>query len=153
MPALTDEEREVFERCRAEAFDRPLDYVRHDNDARKDDAVRAMVYERGLEMYGAWWVFVECLAEKRGHMYDVSAPLGWQSLAADMSTCGTQIGVEDAKRIVETFAHYGLIDRDAYDAHQRVVNDRLAREAANYAEASAGKQLGAWKTARSRLER
>lgn len=136
----------MYETFYQQCFDEPLDYVRHDTDARLDDSLRLMVMCDGVEMLGWWWTFVECSARKRGHYYDVSDDMGWRALALDLSTCGSPVDVGKAQAVVEALMTHGLVDREAY-GHGRVMNERVCREANNFAEAKASKMLGAWKTA------
>lgn len=146
-----DDEREQFQRFHDEFATKPLDYVRHDADARKDESLRRAVAEHGMGFLGAWWVLVELLCSKDNHRYDVTDHTGWQLFALDMSTCGRMWTVDECRDFCDQLAEYGLIDRELYD-RGKVVNNRVCREVDAYANAAAGKKLGNWKTNRGRWE-
>lgn len=143
---LDGDEREQFQRFYEEFLAKPLDYVRHDANARLDESLRRGVVDHGLEFSGRWWVLVECLSAKHGHRYDVSDETGWRILALDLSTCGVPWGVDECKEFVGQLASLGLVNAELLDERHVVCNDRLCREVDGYATAAAGKKLGSWKT-------
>ena len=142
---LTSEEREAYESALTAHMMKPLDYVRHDANARFDEALRRAVAEHGMGFYGGWWVLVELLCSKNEHAYDVTDFTGWALFALDMSTCGRAWSVDECKDFAEQLAAYGLINQELY-GRGRISNDRVCREVEKYAKAAAGKSVGAWKT-------
>ena len=141
---LTEQEQEQFDKVLTETMTKPLDYVRHDANARCDEALRRATAEHGMGFLGSWWVLVELLCSKSEHEYDVRDATGWAILALDMSTCGRLWTTDECKDFCEQLAGYGLIERELYDMG-RIVNDRICREVEKYARAVAGKSLGGWK--------
>ena len=146
---LTDEERALFDRYVEEFTDKPLDYVRHDSNARLDDALRRATAKYGMGFYGAWWLLIELLSGNKRHAYDVADDAGWNLLAIDMSTCGIVWSVEECRTFCDRLAEFGLIDQECYE-RGKVINNRVCREVSKYAQAAAGKSLGSWKTNRAK---
>ena len=150
--SVPNREQELYDKFYSEFLDKPLDYVRHDAGARFDEQLRRAVAEHGMAFYGSWWLLVELLSAKRGHVYDVSDMTGWQLFAADMSTVGRTWTVDECADFCQQLAGYNLIDREIYDERHHIINRRVCREADGYANAAAGKKLGSWKTNRSRWD-
>ena len=144
---LTPEEQRKYDEFLDEMRMAPLDYVRHDANARCDESLRRATAKVGMSFLGSWWVLVELLSGKKGHAYDVSDECGWSLLAYDMSTCGWPWSVDDCKRLCDVLAEHDLIDAEMY-ARGKVLNNRVCREVEKYATATAGKRLGSWKTNR-----
>lgn len=134
-----------------EAFEKPLKFLHHDTDAHVDDELRLIASECGsLEIYGKYWVLMELLASRRGHIYDVSTDLGWSFLALDMSTCGVQISVDECKKLIECLVKFDKIDREIYNSRLHVVCSRVSRQADRYAEEYAVSKAAGAKSARKR---
>lgn len=146
----TDEDRAMYDSLCMEVADSPLDYVRHDSDARLDDALRAIVMTHGVDYLGMYWVLVECLCTKKGHMYDVSDDMGLMKLALDMSTCGCMFTPDEVGDFVGVLAENGLIDGEVYEHSGRVVSERVLKECRGYAQAVAAKRVGGIVSGRSR---
>lgn len=140
----------MFDRFVNDFRERPLDYVRHDADARKDEALRRATATHGMGFLGSWWVLVELLCSKANHEYDVTDDTGWNLYALDMSTCGVLWTVPECQKFCSQLASYGLIDAEMY-GRGKIVNNRICREVEGYANAAAGKKLGSWKTNAARL--
>ena len=143
--------RETYLTAYNEAFEKPLKFLHHDTDAHVDDELRLISSASGsLEVYGMYWVLMELLASRRGHMYDVSTDLGWDFLALDMSTCGVQVSVDACKELVGKLATFNKIDRDIYEAERHVICSRVSRQADRYAEEYAVSKAAGAKSARKR---
>lgn len=142
-------EQEMFNQFLDEFRRKPLDYVRHDANARCDKALRRATIEHGMAFLGSWWVLVELLSACAEHEYDVRDETGWQLFAADMSTCGKSWSVDECKTFCDQLSTYGLINAELY-SRGKVTNNRICREVEGYANAAAGKKLGSWKACRSR---
>ena len=140
---LTPEEQKKYDEYLDEMRMAPLDYVRHDANARCDEALRRATAKGGMGFLGSWWVLVELLTSKKGHEYDVTDETGWKLLALDMSTCGWNWTVEGCHDFCDILNEHDLIDSEMY-ARGKVLNNRVCREVEKYARATAGKRLGGW---------
>lgn len=147
----SDEDYAMYHQFYEEFAAAPLDYVRHDANARTDVALRTGVIEHGLEFAGRWWTMVECLCSKRGHLYDVTTDTGWMQLALDLSTSGHMWSIDECREFCEQLVGYGLISPESWSIGH-VVNERVVRECDKYARAAAGKKLGSWKTNQAKLK-
>ena len=132
------------------AISEPIKYLKHDTNSHEDDKLYRLVSMHGMSYYGMYWVLSENVAKRKGHYYDVSDEVGWRKLARDMS-CLCDVSVEQCKRFVDALYELELIIPEQYDELQRVTIMRIMRDATKYAEAVAGRKLGAWKTNRKKL--
>lgn len=144
---LTPTEQQQFDDAHQEFMSKPLDYVRHDSNARYDDALRRATSRYGMAFYGSWWLLVELLSANKLHCYKVNDEDGWKLFAIDMSSVGIVWSVDECKQFCQRLAEHGLIDAECYE-RGTIVNNRVCREVDKYARAAAGKALGAWKTNR-----
>lgn len=144
---LTDEEQERFDQYVSEFRAKPLDYVRHDANARFDEELRKATARYGMEFYGSWWLLVELLSGDKRHFYPVHDEDDWRLFAIDMSTGGVLWTVEKCKEFCDRLAEHRLIDPESYE-RGKVINNRICKEVDKYATAAAGKALGSWKTNR-----
>lgn len=148
----TDDDAALAERLREEVSEKPLEYVRHDSNARLDEALRRVVIENGIGYLGLWWVLVECLCSKRGHVYDVSDDTGWMQLAMDMSTCGYMVEPDLCRAFVGTLAEVGLVNAELLAEKGHVANDRVLKECWKYADACAVKKVSGIVSGRARRQ-
>ena len=137
------EKAEAYQRYYEEALGEPLDWVRHDSNARTDDALEALRDELGFDGYGRWWLLVELLSARKGHGYDIGRAHGWEHLARDM-----EWEVEPTKTFVAWLLDHGLLSRESFEAFDMVRSERIMRNAHEYAEGVAAKRLGGWAKAR-----
>lgn len=137
---------DAYNEFKAKAYAEPIDWFKHDSNARYDEKVRLMVVERGLRYYGLWWVLVELLYQNKGHIYDVSTETGWKLLAVDVSTCGEVLTVDETKEAIQVFLHYGMIEQSSFNEFHQVANARVLEAADGVAATKAANQLKAWKT-------
>ena len=147
MRAMASEEetaamREVF---LAEAMHAPVPKVMHDSCAHMDAMLRRLTRKNGMAFYGQYWLLVELLTGSADHAYDVSDEEGWQMLAYDMSLMSPMC-VETCKAFVAELYDAKLISREHYDELKQVAILRVLRDVRTYAEGTAKKKLGAWKT-------
>ncbi len=151
MTDLTDEELARYQDAIAEVCMEPLEYVKHDTNAREDDALARLVMADGLEAAAVFWIVVECLASRKGHCYSVGDDAGLRILASHMSTGGHPFTVDEVRAWLGELARHGLIDAEAY-AEGRLANRRISAQAYDVAEKAAQKRAGAWKTNRARAQ-
>ena len=151
----TDErdERDVYQEFWNEAYEEPLDWFKHYTNAHESDALRRGILAKGMEWYGKWWAFVEAISRRRRHVYDVSDEVGWRLLTLDLSACGWQLTVDDAKEFIGELYESDLIDRECFDESSLVMSERVLSNADEYANNVAKGRLGAWKTNRSRAKK
>jgi len=119
-------------------------YVRHDVTAHEDDSLCAMVEDKGMGHYGLYWLLVELLTSRKGHIYDLSDQRGWKRLAYDLS-CMTDVSVPKCKAFVKDLYDYGLISTEHFDEGMLAIK-RVLRDSESYAQYVAKKKYGAWKT-------
>lgn len=152
-----DEERELedlyqstYSEAYQEAFEAPLKYLHHDTDAHADNELRVLAAEVGsLEIVGQYWCLMELLAQRKGHVYDVSRDHGWQFLAIDMSTCGVHMTADQCREVVGRLAEFNKINAESF-AEGHIVSDRISRQADRYADKFASAKAGGAKSARKR---
>ena len=143
--------RDAYSEAYQEAYQKPLKYLHHDTGAHVDDEMRLLAYTTGgLEAYGRYWVLMELLASRKGHLYDVSDETGWMFLASDMSTCGVSIDADACRELVEALVRFDKLDREAYEGSHHIVSGRVSRQAAAYAEEYATSKAAGVKSARKR---
>lgn len=133
-----------------EALREPIKYLKHDARAHDDEALYRLANRHGMAYYGLYWLLAELLTGRKDHSYDVSDEAGWRRLAWDLS-CMELIDVDDCKAFVAELAALDLISREQLNEMQKVVITRIRLDANAYAERTASKKLGAWKTNRNRL--
>lgn len=150
----TAEERQeaemAYNRFLEEAMREPVKYLKHDNRAHDDEALYRLVNRNGMEWYGWYWLLAELLAGRKDHSYDVSDEAGWRRLSIDMS-CMCPMDVEECKAFISTLDSMSLINHDYLTEMRKVTITRIRTDAYSYAEATAAKKLGAWKTNRKRM--
>lgn len=137
----------AYQRYYEDALGEPMDWVRHDSNARTDEALEALRDELGFEGYGRWWLLVELLSARKGHGYDIGRPHGWEHLAHDM-----EWEVEPTKGFVRWLLDHSLLSRESFEAFDYVRSERIMRNAEEYAESVAAKRLGGWAKARRSRE-
>lgn len=120
-------------------------YVRHDTNAHEDDALSALVEESGMAFYGWYWLLVELLTARRGHVYDISDQRGWKRLAHDMS-CMYPITVAKCKTFVAMLYEHELISREYHDDLGKLAINRILRDTETYAQGVAKRKLSAHNT-------
>ena len=98
-----------------------------------------------MAFYGQYWLLVELLTGSADHAYDVSDEEGWRMLAYDMSLMSPMC-VETCKAFVAELYDAKLISREHFDELKQVAILRVLRDVRTYAEGTAKKKLGAWKT-------
>ena len=123
----------------SEELGKPLRFVRHDTNSHEDSDLEELRDELGMEAYGRWWLLVEHLGKRRGHSYDVTRPNGWARLARDLEFKN----VEGCKRFVTWLVDHDLLHRGLAE-EGRIVNERLCRDAEDYAREAANGRIGAW---------
>lgn len=145
---LSEQERherdDAYNEFKAKALTEPLDWFKHDTNARVDEKVRYMIAERGLEWYGLWWVLVELLYQQKGHIYDVSTDIGWRMLALDISSCGIFFDIDKTKEAMNVFVHYGLLDKVSFNEFSHVTNARVLDIVDEIASGKATLQIKGW---------
>ena len=147
---LEDLYMQVYSEAYQEAFEKPLKYLHHDTDAHADDELRIMAAEHGsLELYGLYWCLMELLAQRKGHIYDVSKERGWHFLALDMSTCGVLIDTDKCKTLVQALVEFNKLSRESFE-QGHIVSERVSRQAGRYAEECATSKAAGAKSARKR---
>lgn len=131
---------EFRDRARAE----PLDWFKHDSNARNDDGLRRLVVGRGMEAYGRYWWLIELLAARKEHYITVDSELDWRILARDMSSPVEDIGVDECRGFIRALAQLGLIDRECFEESHRIINNRICRNAHELAESTAQSMFKGW---------
>lgn len=130
----------------SECLEEPLKYVVHDTDARLSDELRRGTATGGFDFLGKFWTFVECIAAKRGHYYDVSDDVGWSFLRLDMCSGGGEMTVDECKEFVGRLYDLGLIERSEFDESKLVSSRRVMRTAESNAEVKAKRKMAAYNT-------
>ena len=125
-------------------------YVRHDVSAHEDDALCAMVEDKGMAYYGLYWLLVELLTSRKGHIYDISDQRGWKRLAYDLG-CMSPMTIPECKAFVKDLCEYGLISKEHHDENMLAIK-RVLRDTEAYAQGIAKRKFGAWKTNKARWE-
>lgn len=136
----------TYEDFLSECLEEPLKYVVHDTDARLSDELRRGTATGGFDFLGKFWTFVECIAAKRGHYYDVSDDVGWSFLRLDMCSGGGEMTVDECKEFVGRLYDLGLIERSEFDESKLVSSRRVMRTAESNAEVKAKRKMAAYNT-------
>lgn len=125
----------------AEEILRPMEYFKHDADARDDPKLQDLRDELGMEGYGRYWILVEVLAGREGHAYEVEDRATgrdrWRRLAQEL-----ECGEDEAKSFISKLDELRLIDRELYRERGKVSIERLARNAYEAAEYVARRRMG-----------
>lgn len=116
------------------ALSQPMEWLRLDTDIMRDNKIRRLSVLGGWEAFGKYIALICCLATCDSHLYDLSTDIGWKFFAADMTTVGCEMSVEDAHEFVSTLASLDLIDRSLWTESKKLASDRLLREADTYAK-------------------
>ena len=140
---------EAYDRFLEEAMANPLKFLTHDNMTHADEKLSRLVAKHDMSWYGWYWLLAELLAGRNDHSYDVSDEYGWRRLAHDMS-CMCDMSDEECREFVVELYAFDLISREIFDELHKVVITRIRKDANAYAEKTATKKLGAWKTNRKR---
>ena len=152
--ASTPEERQealqAYDRFLEEAMREPVKFLKHDSRAHDDEALYRLVNRHGMEWYGWYWLLAELLTGRKDHSYDVSDEAGWRRLSIDMS-CMCDMSVDQCKLFIAELDAMGLINHDQLSELHKVVITRIRIDAYAYAEGTASKKLGAWKTNRRKM--
>ena len=146
-PEELAERQERYDAYLADAILKPLPYFKHDADAHDDPKLQDLRDTLGLKGYGRYWLLVEVLAEREGHVYEVEDRATgrdrWRRFAAEIECDG---GEAEAKTFVAALEELALIDSELLRERGKVGIRRLSDNAYEMAEAIAKRRLGAWKT-------
>ena len=141
---------DAYEEFLERAMTDPVKFIKHDSRAHDDEALYRLANEHGMAFYGWYWLLVELLTGRKHHSYDVSDRAGWRRLTRDMS-CICDMSEDECREFIAILYDAGLINREQFDELHRVTITRILVDAKTYAEKTAAKQLGAWKTNRKKL--
>lgn len=154
-PQLTEaearEQSEAWEGYYQEALAEPMGYTKHDSNAHENDQLRRGVSRYGFAFSGMWWLLCELLSSRKHHLYDVSDDEGWEFFARDMSSAGRVVSVDECREFVARLLELGLIAAEPWEG-RHIVNERICRNAHEYAMSSAARQMGAWKANRAKRQ-
>ena len=141
---MTPEEREHYEALYSATYEKylqmPKEYFPHDSDAHRDPAIRKLVRKHGKEAYANWWLLIELLTERKGHVYDISDDDGMADLVDDMGRLG-EMSEEEVLKFVSNLGDLGLLDAEML-GEGKVASGRVARNVCVSAEAAANRAAG-----------
>lgn len=131
---------EVYKATYEAYLDKPQAYFSHDTNAHRDDGLRRLVRKHGIGVYGRWWLLVELLTEKKGHIYHIGDEEGLEMLREDMSLLES-ISRDELKDFLDELAKLELIDTEMY-GECKVTSSRVMRNVVAIAETAARKAAG-----------
>lgn len=111
-----------------EALTEPMRWFRMDSDWLRDFKIRKLMAKGGYAYAGMYVIWISCLAEADGHMYDMTQG-GWDFLRADMSTGGCAVSESDLREFVAALVDLGLADTCMWEESGKLTSKRLLKEA------------------------
>lgn len=147
---MTENEEAILrEKLIDEEVGKPLQYVKHDTNAHEDEKILALVDEGGLAWYGLYWLMVESIAGRKGHVYDIDNANEHHRLHANLNKL-TPVDGGEIDRFIEFCASVGLIDQLAFKEYGKVAIPRIIDNGRAAAYSKAARRLGGIKAKRGK---
>lgn len=149
-PEELEERRERYDAFVAEAFKKPLPYLKFETDAMLDPKLYDLRCELGWAGAGLYVALALALGRIEGHVFafedKATGRDRWPLLASLM---GPDVGVDELKELAETMYARDLLDRELYD-EGRIAIEHITDNAYEAAEFVAKRRLGGTVGGRSR---